>query len=153
MVRRRARALGAPLAVEPAPVPDDEREQAIVDAVRLAHRDATLARALPVLLAGQWPRLEPSRLAVTAARSREKHALGFFRALRGELTNAPALQAWAETLRDHRVRARRPFFDLPITAAARAQMAVRTPAVAHAWGYLLDLDLAAFATAFAKHAA
>jgi hypothetical protein len=152
VVRGRARTLGAPLAVLSAPVDRDERENALVDAVRLARRDATLARVLPVAMAAQWKTLDRDRLEAAAVRARQKHALGFFLALTAELQGNRALRRWAERFRDHRVTSQRPFFTLPSGRASRELAERRSPDVARRWGYLMDLDLDSFRSAFAKHA-
>ena len=150
-VRRRARSLGAPLPVPPEPVPDAAREQAVVEAVRLARRDATLARVMPVLLWRQRDKLDLERLRAAALRAHEKHALGFLVALTAELAGDDSLRAWAERLRDHRARGVRPFFVLPSARTARSLAARRTPQVARDWGFSMDLDLDSFRTAFDKH--
>jgi hypothetical protein len=148
--RRRLRALGAPLAVSPLRVGNDDREQALVDGVRLAHRDATLARLFPVVPWEQWKHVDQKRLKETARRAREKHALGFFAALTGQLSGDRALEQWAQGLRDHRVSALRPFFELPSVASTRELTERRTPKVAREWGFLMDLDYDSFRSAFVK---
>ncbi len=150
-VRRRVRALGAPLAVSPEPVHRDEREAALVDAVRLARRDATLARVLPVAIAAQWETLDRGRLKTAAVRACEKHAVGFFLSLTADLLGNPALREWAAGFRDYRVTSLRPFFTLPSARTARDLAERRTPQVARDWGYLMDLNLASFKSAFEKH--
>lgn len=70
----------------------EQREEALVDAVRLARRDVTLARVLPVALSKQWKTLDRNRLKKAAVRAREKHAVGFFLALTAELENNPVNQ-------------------------------------------------------------
>ena len=150
LTRRRARALGAPLAVHPQRVEPADRELAIVDAVHLARRDATLARVMPVALWRQRDALDRPRLRRHARAAHESHATGFMLALTSELSGDASLDTWAEELRDHRARGTRPFFELPATRSARQQAERRTPAVARRWGYLLDLDLASFQSAFDK---
>jgi hypothetical protein len=150
-VRRRARALGAPLPVPPEPVPEAEREQAVVDAVRLARRDATFARVMPVMLWTLGDKVDRERLQATAIRGHEKHALGFLVALTAELAGDKALRAWSERLRDHRARGVRPFFALASARGAHALAEPRTPQVARDWGFSMDLDLDSFRTAFDKH--
>jgi DNA-binding transcriptional ArsR family regulator len=152
-VRRRARALGAPLPVVPEPVPDAEREQVVVDAVRLARRDATFARVMPVMLWTQRDMLDRERLLAAALRAHEKHALGFLVALTAEIAGDPELRAWSERLRDHRARGTRPFFALASSRATHPLAARRTPQVARDWGFSMDLDLESFRTAFDKHMA
>lgn len=148
--RRRLRALGAPLAVSPLHVVDDQREQALVEGVHLAHRDATLARVLPVAIWEQWTHVDRKRLKESARRAREKHALGFFAALTGELSGDRDLEQWAQGLRDHRVTALRPFFEVPPVPGSRERAERRTPRVAREWGFLMDLDYDSFRSAFEK---
>lgn len=148
--RRRLRALGAPLAVSPLHVATDDREQVLVDGVQLAHRDPTLARVLPVVLSEQWTHVDRKRLKETAQRAREKHSLGFFAALTGELSGDRSLVQWAQGLRDHRVTSLRPFFELPPVPGTRELVERRTPKVAREWGFLMDLDYASFRSAFEK---
>jgi hypothetical protein len=151
LVRRRARALGAPLPVVPAPVADSEREQVVVDAVRLARRDATFARVMPVMLWNQRDRLDRQRLRARALLAHERHALGFLVALTAELAGDPKLRAWSERLRDHRARGTRPFFALAAARGSEVLAKRRTPPVARRWGYSMDLDLDSFRVAFDKH--
>jgi len=148
--RRQVRALGAPLSVLPEPVGEDAREQVIVDAVRLARRDATLARVLPIVLWRQWNKLDRKQLKARALRAREKHALGFLVALTSELSGDRSLDRWAEGLRDHRATGMRAFFQLPSARAARDLAGRRTPEVARRWGFLMDLDFDSFKSAFDK---
>jgi Fe2+ or Zn2+ uptake regulation protein len=150
LTRRRARSLGAPLQVAPEPVPEDDREQAVVEVVRLARRDATLARTLPVLLWQQRNALDRDRLRLHAQKARQKHALGFLLALTAELAGEPALDEWAESFRDRRARGTRPFFELSTSHTARALAERRTPEVARRWGYWMDLDLPSFQSLFDK---
>jgi hypothetical protein len=148
--RRRARALGAPLQVPAAEVDGEDREQAVVDAVRLSRRDATLARALPVLMWQQRRNLNRARLHDRAHKARQKHVVGFFLALTAELAGDESLAVWAETLRDHRARGERAFFELPSAFTARNLAEQRTPSVARNWGYWMDVDMLSFQSTFDK---
>lgn len=147
-VRRRACALGAPLPVEPDPSAELDREQAVVDAVALARRDATLARVLPVMLWLQRDHLDREQLEIRARAARQKHVLGFLLHLTAELARDRSLRTWAQSLRDRRARGTRRFFTLPGVTGAREPR--RTPAIARHWGFTLDLDLEAFRTQFDK---
>lgn len=77
-VRGWLRRLGAPLADGPSVAPPPSEEDALADAVKLAHRDAAVARVLPLCLGYRRDHLDFTRLAARARRDREKHALGFF---------------------------------------------------------------------------
>lgn len=151
VVRGRAVTLGAPLVVAAKPVDDEQREEALVDAVKLAHRDATLARALPIAIAAQWTQLDRVRLKAVATRSKEKHALGFFLALTSVLADDESLERSSAGFRDYRRRGLRPFFASPTTRTSHALFERRTPAIAREWGYLMDITLADFRATFAKH--
>lgn len=94
--------------------------------------------------------LDRARLHDRAQRARQKHAVGFYLALTAELAGDGSLADWAETLRDHRARGERPFFDLPSARTSRELAERRTPAVARRWRYLMDLDLASFQSTFDK---
>jgi hypothetical protein len=148
--RRRARALGAPLQVPAEPVASHDREQVLVDAVRLSRRDATLARTIPVLIWRQRRSLDRARLHAAAHKARQKHAVGFFLALTAELAGDDELALWAESLRDHRARGERSFFDLASAVTSRELAERRTPAVARRWGYWMDLDMPTFQSTFEK---
>jgi hypothetical protein len=148
--RGRLRTLGAPLTVPPVSVSDDEREQALVDGVQLAHRDATLTRVFPIVLWRQWKHVDRNRLKETARRARVKHSLGFLAALTGQLSGDRALQQWANGLRDYRVTALRPFFELASIADSREITERNTPSVAREWGFLMNLDYESFEAAFQK---
>lgn len=142
-VRRELRALGAPLQVEPTPgVPDVERT--LSEGVRLARRDATVARILPLCFAKARPRLDRDRLLLAAKRVCEKQAVGFFLALTAELTGDRDLGRWAASFRDHRVRQVQDFFELPPSAAARELAEKRTPRVARQWSYRMNMGLDSF---------
>ena len=152
-LRRRLRALGAPLAVEPAEHPGP-LEETLVEGARLSRRDPVVARALPVALWLHRAELDPDRLAETARRLGQKQAVGFYLELTGLLGGDPHFKRWAARLRDDRVRATQDFFQLPTTPAARMLADRRTPSAARRWGFRLNEDLESFRSLFdrATHA-
>lgn len=149
--RGQLRSLGAPLSIPAEPVAPAQREQVIVDGVRLARHDPTIARVLPIVLWAQRTMIDPERLEAAARTGRVKHALGFMLALTAELARDRGLKRLAESFRDHRARGTRPFFELPSSRAADELAARRTPDVARKWGFLMNMDLASFESQFTKH--
>lgn len=149
-VRSWLRAAGAPIgAAEPRRMPGIE--EIVAAGLALAHRDASVARVLPIVLWRQRGRLDYGRLAREATRRHERHALGFFLELTGELGGEPALRH-ARSLRDRRRQRPRPFFERPHGRLELALAREKTPRLARRWGYLMNMGYDSFASAFAKHA-
>lgn len=152
-VRGRLRTLGAPLHDRPVAVLADALEETVVLAVRLAHRDATVARTLPVCLYLQRDRLSAERLRHWALEYGEKPALGFFLDLTAELAHDERLREWTERLRDRRRTAPMDFFyAAPRSAEAKQQSEDKAPACARRWGFRMNMDLDAFRSTFERFA-
>jgi hypothetical protein len=149
-VKRWLKGLGVPLRVPNPRDPLPGLAEVLVEGVRLARKDPTVARALPV---GFWLNREdlqvPDLLAY-AKRAEEKHALGFFLELTGTLGGDRRLVGLAESFRDKRMSAERDFFLLPPTASRRRLSEMRTPEVARRWGFTINLDCEAFRSLFEK---
>lgn len=141
---------GAPLgAAEPSgPVPPLPR--VLAAALRLAHRDATVARVLPLLLWRQRHRLDLEELHREAHRLDESQALGYFLELAGRLGGDPRLVRASLDLRDKRRKRPRMFFVGPHGPRAAAAARSNSPKVALRWGYLMNMGLDSFRTAFEK---
>jgi hypothetical protein len=145
-------AAGAPLLVlHPPKGRMPPLEEVLAEGLALSHEDATVARVLPLVLWRHRDRLDHDRLVRAATGRNERQALGFFLELTGFLAEDPRLTSLAKPLRDRRRTRLRPFF-----ARARGRMALalarkRTPALARKWGYLMNMDLDSFASAFGKH--
>jgi hypothetical protein len=143
---------GAPLLVSQRP--NGRRpplEEVLAEALVLSHEDATVARVLPLFLSRHGDRLDHGRLVRAATLRNERQALGFFLELTGLLAHHPRLASLAKPLRDRRRTRLRPFF-----ARAQGRMALalargKTPPLARRWGYLMNMDLDSFASAFRKH--
>jgi Fe2+ or Zn2+ uptake regulation protein len=148
-LRGQLRTLGAPLSVEPVPVPREQEEEILVRAVNRSHMDAGLARALPLCFWNQRNVLDPDRLLAVAKEHKEKNAVGFFLDLTTVLTDDRRFSQWANLFRDHRVRVT-DFFVAPVTKESEALTEANTPEVARAWGLRMNMDLAAFKTLFGK---
>ena len=145
-------AAGAPLLVSRPVVGRMPRlEEVLAEGLALSHHDATVARVLPVVLWRQRDRLDHVRLVHEATRRNELQALGFFLELTGRLGGDPRLSALSRRLRDRRRSRARQFFARPHGRMALAAARRKTPPVARRWGYLMNMGLDSFASAFAKH--
>lgn len=154
--RAELRAIGAPLVEEATRNPKGDIEESIVRGVQLAHRDAAVARTLPVCLYRQRDALQPERLVHWARKLGEKRALGFFLDLTTTLSKDPRFVGWAAPLRDRRCVAERDFFPAASRSALARRAARRnTPAPARRWGLRMNMGLEAFASTFDRfgHAA
>lgn len=150
-VRRDMVALGAPLAGRPGKA-RRQVEDVLVEALEVAHDDATVLRVLPVVLLAHADTLDWPRLFATARTERRAAELGMLVQLTGHLANRPDLEARAEELKDERRRAVRPFHD----RMSRRELALahtRTPDVVRRWGYLVNMDEASFRSTLERHAA
>lgn len=144
-------ALGAPLA---GPVSRDRRpppEHVLAAGLVLAHRRPTVARVLPVAFWRQRSRLDYERLERAATRRNERQALGFYLELTGQLGGDRRLVRRAGGLRDHRRTALQPFFSGGRGVFAMELARKRSPALARRWGFLMNMELESFASAFRKH--
>ena len=81
----------------------------------------------------------------------ERQALGFYLELTGHLGGDRRLSRRASGLRDRRRTALRPFFSGGRGSFARAAAHEKSPALARRWGFLMNMELESFATAFRKH--
>lgn len=149
-VRAWLAALGAPLGSPEARGPVPLSEDVLAEALSLAHRDASVARFLPLLLWRERDRLDLGRLARAASRLNEKHALGYFLELAGRLGNEHRLVSEASTLRDRRRRKPRLFFAGPHGPRALAATRRNTPPTARRWGYLMNMGTDSFRSTFEK---
>jgi hypothetical protein len=151
-LRRRLRSLGAPLTAEPAAEPVASIEATLVEGAKLAHRDATVARAMPLCFWNTRSIIDLERLKEAAKRGREKQAVGFFLALTGQLGGDRRLTHWAKAFKDSRVRAVHDFFDVPTTTSGRRRATEMTPAVARRWKYRMNMGVDSFQSLFDKFA-
>jgi hypothetical protein len=126
-------------------------EKVLAQALTLSHDDATVARVLPLVFWAQRDRLDYVRLVREATRLNERQALGFFLELTGRLARDHRFASLSNRLRDRRRSRVRPFFAGPHGRMALAAAREKTPRLARRWGYLMNLGLESFASAFAKH--
>jgi len=92
------------------------------------------------------------KLRGSAMQRNEGPTLGYFLELTGQLGGDRRLGAAAKPLRDLRRTGTRLFFSNANGRMALAAAKAKTPKLAKKWGYLMNMELEAFASAFAKHA-
>jgi hypothetical protein len=122
------------------------------EALSLSHRDATVARVLPLLLWRQRDRLNLDLLVAEASRRDERAALGYFLELAGLLGSVRAFGQAARRLRDRRRTKVRPFFARPLGKYAAAAARRNTPKEALRSGYVTNMGLDSFKAMFDKFA-
>lgn len=142
---------GAPLyggaAVEGLRAPGLER--VLARALPLSRRDATVARALPVLLWLQRARVDMAELQRRARRTGQARRLGFFLDLTGRLAGDDGLARAARGLRGSGRPRRLDFF--PTRGRLERQLAeAHTPPVARDWGYRMNMGMDSFESMFTK---
>jgi hypothetical protein len=145
-------AAGAPVGAPRRNPPPADLEATLADGLVLAHRDATLARTLPLVFWRQRNRFKLDRLVVQASRRGERFSLGLFLELAGHLGHEPTLIQAARRLRDRRRTAVRLFFSNAHGPIAMAMARRYTPQVARRWGYLMNMAVDSFRTLFDKFA-
>lgn len=151
-LRGQLRDLGAPLAGLSPRGRGMPPEEVLADALVLAHHSPTVARVLPVVFWRQREQLDYSRLERAATLRDEGQALGFYLELTGQLSGDRRFVRRASALRDRRRTALRPFFSSGRGSFARAAAQEKSPALARRWGFLMNMELESFASAFRKHA-
>jgi hypothetical protein len=149
-LKAKLRALGAPLrGVAPQAVSPPEIIEVLLQAVSLARHDPVVARALPLCVWRARHAINTKALQAQSLRSEDKHALGFFLELTGELGRDGRMLAIAESLRDGRFKVTRPFF-LP----ARPRRVDDEPGfdLAAKWGFEMNMSRDSFQSLFDKFA-
>lgn len=147
--------LGAPVAVSFERGSKDMEtlspEETFAEAMKLAHRNPTVARVLPVALALHGGRLNQERLSFLAKRSKEHMTLGFFLELTGELSGQKELTRWARRLRDRRVSKPQEFFTGPKSKYERELARLNTPKLAAKWHFTMNMGMDSFSSLFEKN--
>jgi hypothetical protein len=151
-VRAWLAAAGAPLGSPRPKTPPPDLEKALAEALVLSHRDATVARVLPLVLWRQRGRLDLDRLVREASHRDERSALGYFLALAGQLGGDAALVQAARRLHDRRRTKTRPFFAVRLGPHAAAAARRNTPKEALRWGYVMNMGLDSYRGLFTKFA-
>jgi DNA-binding transcriptional ArsR family regulator len=143
-------AAGAPLGSPGHKRPSPPLEEALAEGLALSHRDATVARVLPLVLWRQRGRLDLDRLVREASRRDERATLGYFLELAGQFGGDADLVRAARALRDRRRTGTRPFFTGPQGPHAAAVARRNTPKEALRWGYVMNMGLDSFKAMFDK---
>ncbi len=142
--------LGLPVnAAKSSPSDDRPLEPLLASACTLAHRDASVARSLPVLLARYRDELDMRELEHACRSVGQKHTMGFFLELTAQLSGDRALSNAATHFRDKRRKKERQFFD-NASAFSRRVAESRSPALAKKWKLLMNLSHESFASTFEK---
>lgn len=145
ILKRKLAALGAPLrGLAPLKVSPSEQLTTLLQGAQLARRDPVVARSLPLCFWKLRDSLDVKTFADLTSRAEDKHTLGFFLELTGELGGDRRLVGLAETLRDRRMTALRDFFQ------TGRREAVRDFALATKWGFRMNMDLDSFRSLFSK---
>jgi len=123
-------------------------EVVLTRALELAHRDASVARALPVVFLRQRHNLNLGELRRLARRANQARTLGFFLDLTGRLAGDEDLRSAAKALRPKHV----PLTDFFKTRSEleRTLAEANTPEVARDWGYRLNMGMDSFESLLAK---
>jgi len=144
-LKRQLAGMGAPLrGLESLAVAPGDRMMTLAHAVLLARRDPVVARVLPLCFWALRDALDIKALVQPIVRAEDKHALGFFLELTGELGGDRRLVGLAETLRDRRMTSQREFF---LTGRRRA---TGDFVLAAKWGFRMNMDLESFRSLFHK---
>lgn len=125
-------------------------EVAVVEALTVAHSDATLLRVLPVVLARSVEVIDWERLKALARRGKRKAELGMLLEIPGTILNLPVLMEHAVELRDARVKSLH-YFHPPRNKFEEELIAKNTPPFARKWGFLLNMGEDSFRSILEKH--
>ncbi|HUU02392.1 MAG TPA: winged helix-turn-helix domain-containing protein [Myxococcota bacterium] len=126
-------------------------EEALARALVLAHRDPSLAKALPVLVYKLCDELDWNDLLGRSRELRELRALGFFLQLAGQLSGRDDLKTMASSLHDGRERKQRNFFQTRSGEFYERLAKINTPEIAGSWNYIINMPLESFRSFFEKH--
>lgn len=148
-VRRSLAAYGAPLAGEE-PRATLSLSETLVSALKLARRDATVFRVLPVVVAKHAHDLDWTDLMHRAHRANVRSELGMLLDLTADVAHLPALRAHTAELRD--ARRKRPRYFPALHGSFEKQLAVkRTPAAASRWQFFMNMTEESFREVVRKH--
>ena len=141
---------GMPVNVRKVPLEGSERfETFLAKASNLAASDASVARAFPVFLRKVGPDLDFEVLKQESRKLGNKHRVGFFLDLAGELGQDELLKSAAKDFFDSRNKSQKPFFMNPSKYSLKLAEE-RTPDLARKWGWSMNMGLDAFETTYQK---
>jgi Fe2+ or Zn2+ uptake regulation protein len=142
--------LGMPVNARKTPPESTERlESLIAKASNLAASDASVARAFPVFLRKVSPDLDFDVLKLESRKLGNKHRVGFFLDLAGDLGQDRALKNAAKDFFDSRNKLQKPFFMNPSKSSLKLAEE-RTPDLARKWGWSMNMGLDAFESTYRK---
>lgn len=142
-------AFGAPLA-NWQPRRNMRLEEALPPALWLSHRNPTLLRVLPFVLARNVPALDWHLLEMKTQEAGQEAELGFLLDLTAELTADASLAERAARFEKAKSAAPRFYFE-PRGDRDRRLVELRTPAVARRWGFLLNMPTDSFRSLMSKY--
>jgi len=125
-------------------------EETLAYGVLLSRRDPDVAQTWPVVLAKHRADVDLERLETLVRRLGQKRALGFLLTLTGVLLEDSTLSAFADRLRDSRVRRTQDFFMLPRGKRMGALAQTNTPNLAKMWFFQMNTSLGSFRHHFNK---
>lgn len=131
------------------PRAQERLEQLVAEGAAATHADPTAARAFPVLLWRIRNQLDFDRLLEESRRRGIKHTVGFMLELTGNLAGDGRLVDRAQVFRDRRRRRERAYFADESEYGGRLAER-RTPRLARAWGWLMNMGQDAFEDTFRK---
>ncbi len=142
--------LGLPVSAQKtAPGPNVSVESLLVEAASLSQEDTSVARSLPVLFFKFRNSLDFDTLKHESLNRGNKHRVGFFLELAGELSRDKHLTEASNNFMDHRFKVPQPFFNNQSTLSQQlAEM--RTPHLARKWGWRMNMGQDAFESTYEK---
>lgn len=149
-VKESLAAMGAPLGVRP--IRHLDPDATLVRALRIARRDGTVLRVLPLVVARNEQTLDWAALKERARREKLKGELGVIVDLAGHLLERPSLRRRVADLKDRRRKKMR-YFPEPRSSFERALAEGRTPPIARAWGFFMNVSEDSFRSTLSKHGA
>jgi DNA-binding transcriptional ArsR family regulator len=148
-VRESLAAYGAPLLDEPRA--SLSLTDAILHGLKLARRDATVLRVLPVVVARNASNVDWTDLKDRARRMKLKSELGMLLELTADVADAPSLRRHASGLHD--ARRKRPRYFPMVESEYEQKLALRrSPPSATRWHFAINMTEDAFRSTVKKHA-
>jgi DNA-binding transcriptional ArsR family regulator len=142
-------AYGAPLSGEE-PRAAFSLPETLLRALKMARRDATVLRVLPVVVAKHANDLDWTDLLERALRMNLRNELGMLLDLTADVAHLPGLRSHAAELRDG--RRKRPRYFPSVDGAFEKQLAAkRSPKAASRWHYRMNMTEESFREMVSKH--
>lgn len=142
--------LGMPVNVRKVPPKKGTKiESLVVNAATLAKDDASVARALPVLLHKLKDNLDYEALKYESSKRGNKHRVGFFLDMEGTLSKDKGMSDTAQKFFDRRYKSGTLFFGHQ-SKYAKELAVERTPELAKKWGWLMNMSMDTFESHYRK---